>query len=419
MATATKARAAADAAVPRGTAVLRRIPLAEIDTADNVRTSIDPAADEELAASIRALGILQPVTVWETPLGRYVVRYGHRRVRAARLAGLTHVPALVSEDRADESRVAEQLVENIQRADLSALEEAHALRAILDGEKGLTQAALAERLGRSAPWVANTLGLLKLPDEVQQLLVAGKLDASHGKAIAGLPAKKQVDLAKQAAAAGQSAHSLEESAKWYREQQADLAKRSKETEAAAKRAIAALTEADTPQDVPLYVRAPWNLDGEAIRAAVAAAGWTLSEDRWGWKPDEGCDCTDLEVEIHDGKGTTIGRRCVSQAHRDAAEAAFRAERDRALKETEALAAELTSAIAAAIRQDAGDPTVLRLILRRLDGYGARPWADYVKRSDDDVVAALAKALIPASYEQHSLPARTVLAALRATEAVTA
>lgn len=401
----------AAATLPRGTATLRRIPLAEIDTADNVRASIDPAADAELAASIKAVGILQPVTLWETPLGRYQVRYGHRRVRAARLAGLTHVPALVSEDAALETRVVEQLVENLQRSDLSALEEANALRAILDSEKGLTQAALAQRIGRSAPWVANTLGLLKLPPEVQQLLADRKLEASHGKAIAGLPAAAQVRLATDAAENGLSAHMLEERARWDRERAADLAKRAKETAAAASRAIEALTAADTPKDGTLFVTVPWHLDGDAVRAAIAEAGWRTDGGYFHWKPAKGCDCTSLVVTVQDGKGTTIERTCSSQAHRDAREAEIRTAQQRKSQEAAAEASELTAAIGAALRQDAGDPVVMRLVLRRLDGYSAKPWDEYVKRSDDDVLDALARALVPPSYESTPLPVKAVLNAL--------
>lgn len=402
----------AAATLPRGTApTLARIPLDQIDTADNVRTSIDPAADAELAESIKALGILQPVTLWETPLGRYQVRYGHRRVRAARLAGLTHVPAIVSEDQALETRVSEQLVENLQRSDLSALEEAKALRAILDAEKGLTQAALAQRIGRSAPWVANTLGLLRLPEHVQQLLADGKMDASHCKALAGLPAKDQNRLADDAVAQGWSAHTLEQQAKWRREQQADQVKRAKGSEAAATRAIEALTAADTPKDASLHVRVPWSLDGETVRAAIAAAGWSVVE---GWTHDvtEGCDCPALLLDVKDGKGSsTITRACVSEEHRKAAWERGNAERVAADKVRQAEAEQLRGAIVDAVMRSPGDRTVLRLVLRRLDGYSAKPWALYVKRSDLDVVEALAAKLTTGGYDQTPVPAKTVIKAL--------
>lgn len=390
------------AVVPRGTERLERIPLALIDTADNVRASIDPAADAELAASIKAVGILQPITVWETPLGRYQVRYGHRRARCAQLAGLTEVPAIVSEERAPETRVVEQLVENLQRSDLTALEEAHALRRILDETPGLTQAALADQLGRSRPWVSNTLAILRLPEPVQQLLANGKLEASHVKALSGLPADEQTRLGEDAAEQGYSAHQLEENARWARQQAADRAARVKASAGAAERAVAALAKAEVPAGAWVHIGAPWNIDQQTIAAAVTAAGYRVPKgwpntDRW-----SGCDCRAWTVRVADGDGSKVVAACVSDEHSTAAFEERQA-KDRAKHAADqAQRKELRAAVAAALTAQPPHPVLARLMLRRLDGYSGQTWAQYSAMTDTDVLAKLAEQLVP-SWDQGAKP----------------
>jgi ParB family transcriptional regulator, chromosome partitioning protein len=404
--------AATTAEVSRGTSRLARIPLALIDTADNVRLSIEPAADAELAESIKAVGILQPVTLWETPLGRYQVRYGHRRVRAAQLAGLTEVPAIVSEDRAPETRVLEQLVENLQRADLSPLEEAQALRRMLDETPGLTQSALAEQVGRSRPWVSNTLGLLRLPDEVQALLRDGKLDASHAKAIAGLPANDQVRLATGAATNGTSAHTLEEQAKYARDRVADDAKRAKASEGAPARAIAALEQAGIAQGSTVYVSTPWNVSSEVAEAGVRAAGYVIAT---GW-PDtrrwSSCDCVAWVVEVRDGDGSTVKPVCVDPKHHEAMEAERRALQQAKDQAAATARHELRGAILVSLEQQPIHPLVARVMLRAVESYSGRTWTDYLAMSDGAVAEALATRMVPAwDAGAKPLPMAQVIAAL--------
>lgn len=151
------------------------------------RTYFDPAALEELATSIRTHGILQPLIVTRNPnhSDHYWLVAGERRWRAARLAQLETIPAIVRE--ASPLQLVEwALVENLQRADLSPLEEAHAYQTLMEAFT-LTQAEIGQRVGKSRAAVANTLRLLQLPLEVQQALMDGRITAGHARALLGLP----------------------------------------------------------------------------------------------------------------------------------------------------------------------------------------------------------------------------------------
>ncbi len=148
------------------------------------RRRFDETELGELAASIRKAGILQPVLV--TREGeRYRVLAGERRVRAARLAGLTSVPVLVREGLQDRDHLLLALVENVQRQDLTPLEEAEAYRHLKD-DFGLTQEEVAERVGKDRSTVTNALRLLRLPPAVREALDGGSLSAGHARALLGL-----------------------------------------------------------------------------------------------------------------------------------------------------------------------------------------------------------------------------------------
>lgn len=153
------------------------------------RLAVDAAELEELAESVRQHGVLQPLLVSraETDIGEatYQVIAGGRRLQAARLAGLTHVPVVVKETTPREA-LELALVENIQRADLNPLEEAEAFRRLMD-EFGLSQSELAARLGRSRSAVANSLRLLGLSDELKTSLSRGEISEGHARALLGLP----------------------------------------------------------------------------------------------------------------------------------------------------------------------------------------------------------------------------------------
>ena len=162
------------------------------------RRHFDEAAMGELARSVKAQGLVQPVVVRQRPDGGYELIAGERRLRAAGLAGLDAVPALVR-DATDEQALALALVENIQREDLKPLEEAEALRRLRE-EFGLTQQAVAEAVGKSREAVANLLRLLNLAPAVRRLLEEGALEMGHARALLSLPSEQQGAAARQVAA---------------------------------------------------------------------------------------------------------------------------------------------------------------------------------------------------------------------------
>ena len=159
------------------------------------RTQFDEEALDELADSIRQLGIIQPVTVKKAADGKYIIISGERRWRAAQRADLKTLPAYVREVD-DENLHAMALVENIQRQDLNAIEIALGMQRLID-ECHLTQDALSEKVGKKRSSVSNYLRLLKLPDEVQLALKEGLISMGHAKAIAGAPEAEQLRLLKR------------------------------------------------------------------------------------------------------------------------------------------------------------------------------------------------------------------------------
>jgi ParB family chromosome partitioning protein len=172
------------------------------------RRAFDQEALDELARSIARDGIMQPILVRSAPDGRYEIIAGERRWRAARQAGLTTVPAIVR--RADERQtLILGLVENVVREDLNAVEAARGYAALID-ELDLTPTEVAERVGRSRPTIANALRLLELPDDVLELVAAGRLSEGHGRAILQEPDhERRRQLAKRAAADGLSVRQVE------------------------------------------------------------------------------------------------------------------------------------------------------------------------------------------------------------------
>jgi len=172
------------------------------------RTAFDADAIEELAASIRVQGIVQPLIVTPGEDGKYLLVAGERRWRAARLAGLESVPVVVRAAGGDRERLELALVENLQRSDLNALEEAEAYR-VLHGEYGLSQEEIALRVGKSRAAIANALRLLRLAPAVQDLVRAGKLTAGQVRPLLTLAPALQERLAREAAELGLSAREVE------------------------------------------------------------------------------------------------------------------------------------------------------------------------------------------------------------------
>ena len=154
------------------------------------RTRMDEGSLYELAESIKAQGVMQPVLVRPVAPGRYEIIAGERRTRAAKLAGLDEVPVLVK-NVPDEAAAAMSLIENIQREDLNPLEEAQGLKRLTD-EFGLTHEQAAQAVGRSRSAASNLLRLLNLSEPVQQMLMAGDLDMGHARALLPLDGAQQI-----------------------------------------------------------------------------------------------------------------------------------------------------------------------------------------------------------------------------------
>ncbi|MCL2627050.1 MAG: ParB/RepB/Spo0J family partition protein [Cystobacterineae bacterium] len=177
-----------------------KLPIEQIQPhSHNPRKSFEDSGIDELADSIIQQGLLQPILVRREGAGGFKLIAGERRWRAAQRAGLTEIPALIREV-SDEDAFEMALVENLQREDLSPLEEAEGYQRLLE-ERGWTQEQVAERVGKNRVTVANALRLLQLPEEVRALLASGQLEAGHARALLGLgEAQGMLALARQVVA---------------------------------------------------------------------------------------------------------------------------------------------------------------------------------------------------------------------------
>lgn len=193
--------------------LVQSLPIAKVEPREGQpRTVFDEEALGELSESIREYGLLMPVTVRKLDSGYYQLIAGERRWRAARMAGLTEIPARVIE--ADDRLATElALVENLQREDLNPVEEAQGYRTLME-DYGLTQDEAAQRVGKSRPAVANALRLLSLAPEVLQFVEQGLLSAGHARALVPVkPEELQIDAARQVMKNGLSVRRTEELAK--------------------------------------------------------------------------------------------------------------------------------------------------------------------------------------------------------------
>lgn len=202
-----------EALFPQEGEVQEQVVNIEVDKIDpnpwQPRRRLDQAALEELAASIREHGVVQPIVVCRAAGGRYRLVAGERRWRACQLLGMATVPAIIK-DLSDRDSTEVALVENVQREDLNPLEEATAYK-ILQEEFGLTQEEVARRVGRSRAQVANTVRLLQLPEKVQEYIVEGLLTAGHGRALLVLEDQgEQVRVAEEIVSRGLSVREAEE-----------------------------------------------------------------------------------------------------------------------------------------------------------------------------------------------------------------
>ena len=202
-----------DAALQTQEAGSLSLPISQVEPGlKQPRTRVDDEALADLADSIRQHGVIQPLTVRRLSSGYYQIIAGERRWRAAKLAGLSEVPAVIIE--ADDRKVMELgLIENLQREDLNPMEEAGGYRVLME-EYGLTQEEVAQQVGKSRPAVANALRLLSLPPSLHPLLEDGQLSAGHARAILSVPSPQlQEKLADKVVAEGLSVRQTEALAK--------------------------------------------------------------------------------------------------------------------------------------------------------------------------------------------------------------
>jgi ParB family chromosome partitioning protein len=188
---------------------LSQIPLGEIQRGKyQPRREMDPEALQDLANSIRAQGVIQPIVVRQILGGRYEIVAGERRWRAAQMAGLTEIPALIKEI-PDNAAIAIALIENIQRESLNPIEEAFALQRLLD-EFSMTHQQVAEAVGKSRTSVTNTLRLLALAEEVKSMLEHKQLEMGHARSLLTLEKAVQIEAAKTIVNKGLSVREAEE-----------------------------------------------------------------------------------------------------------------------------------------------------------------------------------------------------------------
>jgi ParB family chromosome partitioning protein len=356
---------------------LEQLRIDQVDIGANVR--VKPGELDELAASIKAHGVLQPVrVVGPHKDGRYRLVWGQRRLLAAKQAGLAFIPAIVDSlttsadvDAPGATRSIEQLVENLHRADLNPIDEAKALRQVLDSDKGLTQVALAKKLGRSEPWVANSLRLLGLAPKVQELVSGGQLSQSHAKAIAGLTGKQaQLDVAETAVKYDYSAKQVESQVKYRKQTDAGEPDRAaqikKATERFAKKVIKAATEAKLPAGATL-VASHYDTDAKLLAKLLKEAGYaTGGQGSYGYKAKdlEGfCDCTTYRFD--DYPSAHVEHCCSNSKHTDAIKAGREAAEASREKELKDKAKRLTTVLERGL---AGvDPTAARLAIAAIFG----------------------------------------------------
>lgn len=314
-ATATKPRSSRNGSTPEPDwPKLTDVPVDLVDVGDNVRA--DVGSLEELADSIRQHGVMQPITVALSSIeGRFTLVVGQRRLAAAKLAALERIPAIFDAKGAAGSptRSIRQLVENVQRRDLNPLEEAKALRGILDASPGMTQDELAKQVGRSRPAVTNLLRILDLHPKVQELVGSSQLTAAHAKALGSYSGKGQVELASEAVKRGWSAHETERQVQWQREEAEREHKAAEALAAWAEGAEKQLEELGADKKTTTLTTVDgyeWNAKAEL--KALKARGWKSRPASW--SRGKQCDCSACGVQRTYEGGARIVRRCVVEAH---------------------------------------------------------------------------------------------------------
>ena len=203
---------------------LSRLDIDDIKPNENQpRKTFDPEKIEDLANSIKEHGVIQPLVVRKIETG-YEIVAGERRWRAARQAGLKEIPCIVRE-LSDEQNMLFAIIENMQREDLNPIEEAEGLERMITNF-GMTQSEISKSVGKSRPYITNSLRLLKLPDEIKDMMVDGKLTTGHGRALITIEDEdKAIEIAKKVAKEGLSVRKIEELANEKKKKRGKPAKR--------------------------------------------------------------------------------------------------------------------------------------------------------------------------------------------------
>lgn len=414
-----KARPEAPPPAPATTSappIVQMLPIEKVALGPNVRTQPGPDDVADLTVSIGELGVLVPIKVKREPDGWQVI-WGQRRLVAAKLAGLTEIPAItIDDDRAAAAVAIEQLTENLQRADLNPIDEAKALRRILDETPGLAQGELARGLGRSESWLSNSLRLLGLDERVQAKIETGELSQSHGKAIASLPAKQQREMVEEITRDGASSKDVERQLEWKRQAAETAEQSAARTAKALPKAIAALEAAGVPKDAPVYVKA-YGFD--KLEPGIRKAGYSTSDEHIADAPAEGCDCSAFVLEL-DGRKAKVKAGCISdhwrRAH-DREQNANRQAQAAAEKERKALVDQLRRAVEASLTANPVAPAIIRLITFQTDRSGGRwsteGWAEYARLDAANLTAKLVEQLT-GEYRLREIPIEEVVAELTGT-----
>lgn len=219
---------------PTDNEIVEEIPLDQIrPNPYQPRKHFDEVALQELGESIKQSGVFQPVILRKSMIKGYELIAGERRVRASRLAGKTTIPAIVRQ--LDEERMIEiAVVENLQREDLSPLEEAEAYSMLMD-KLNLTQAEVADRMGKSRPYIANYLRLLTLPDQIKQMVTEEKMSMGQARTLLGLKDKSQmIPVAEKVVKEHLTVRQLEELVQQYNQQMPIQPKKDEKTDKVAK-----------------------------------------------------------------------------------------------------------------------------------------------------------------------------------------
>jgi ParB family chromosome partitioning protein len=307
----------------------RTLPVTAIVTGRNARAAIDPTLLAELALSIKAQGIINPINVRPRADGKYEVVAGHRRFAAAQVAGLTMVPVTVGVAD-DQAAFVKSLVENIQREDLAPIDEARAFQALLH-EGGMTQTQLGKQIGRSQAYISNQVRLLKLPTKIQDQVQSGQMGVGQAKAILTLPPREQAAVANKAVKDSLTAQEVEAEVRKIKAKE-ESANRAAEEEkiviSTARNLI--LMAIDDPSSTAstdsTYVT--WQA---AIVLPLAKEGFKIrAEDHRTdtRSPQYECDCDAFLVSPGTfGSPDYIRRMCIVIAHKNADEADRNAKRD--------------------------------------------------------------------------------------------